>query len=169
MNGMLLISTADIEQRLSTYHTLAVLFLAIGGVSLAAAVAQFFGFHIAKIMAVKLGIAAKRTIKEIEDANAETGSMAKSVRKGARVPGKSSRDGRGREMPPQPAEPEFLSSEGSGETSPLRVFDNDTAVLSAVAPQAVSETSELDDDAAVQIGRFTIIREIMMLHTEERI
>ena len=89
MNGMLLISTADIEQRLSTYHTLAVLFLAIGGVSLAAAVAQFFGFHIAKIMAVKLGIAAKRTIKEIEDANAETGSMAKSVRKGARVPGKS--------------------------------------------------------------------------------
>ncbi len=179
MNGILLTSTAAIEQRLSTYHTLTILFLAIGGMSLTVAIVQFFGFHVTKIMAVKLGIAAKRTIKEIEDANAETGSMAVTARRGARAMGRASRGGKGRmwntsqlgggEMSAQQERQEFLNSEGSGETSLLGISDNDSAVLSAVAPQAVNETSGLNDDVAVQIGKFTIVREIMMIHTEERI
>lgn len=173
MNVFLMTSTAAIEQRLSVYHTLTTLFLILGCVSLAAAVALFFGFHVTRIMAVKLGIAARRTIKEIEDANAETGSISAAARKAAR----NGRGGRmwntsqlsSGELPSSTMGREALSGEGSGETSLLGMPDNDTAVLSAVALPPVSETSDLKEDVAVQIGRFTITREIMMIHTEERI
>lgn len=152
MKEILMTSTAAIEQRLSVYHTLTNLFLAVGCVSLAASIALFFSFRIARIMAVKLGIAAKRTIKEIEEANIDTGNKGKSYR--------DSRDSRRRE---------FLVNEGSGETSLLGAPDNDTVVLNAAASQLVGETTELEEDAGVQIGRFTITREIVMIHTEERI
>ncbi|MDE7222771.1 MAG: hypothetical protein K2O34_03185 [Acetatifactor sp.] len=173
MNAFQMTSTAAIEQRLSAYHTLTTLFVVLGCVSLAAAVALFFGFHVARIMAVKLGIAARRTIREIEDANAETGGISAAARKAAQ----SGRGGRmwntsqlnGEEHSSFTTGREALPGEGSGETSLLGRDDNDTAVLSVVALPPVSETSDLKEDVAVQIGRFTITREIMMIHTEERI
>lgn len=177
MNGIYVTSTAAIEQRLSAYHTLTILFLITGCVCLTAAAALFFGFRITRIMAVKLGIAARRTIREIEDANAETGSMTAAGRgRRSHQGSRGSRSGMWNTsqlnrpgLPTASPQREFLKSEGSGETSLLGVSGNDTAVLSAAALREASETSDLREDVAVQIGRFVIIREILMIHTEERI
>lgn len=184
MNRVVLTSSAAIEQQISVYRTLSMVFLIAGCVLLAIAVGLFFWFRIANIFAVKLGIAAKRTIKEIEDVNSETGRMNVPARRGSKA-GKragsgsggnqkwntSQLDARGTVVPPPQAERQgqTMVSEGSGETSLLDSGAYETGVLGAAVSQAVSETSDLKDDTEVQIGKFIITRNIVMIHTEESI
>lgn len=179
MSGIVMTSSGIIEQQISIYHTLSTVFLFLGCVFLTITVALFFIFHIANIFAVKLGIAAKRTIKEIEDVNAETGRMnvpiRRSVGRDAKRPGgggnqkwnTSQLDAKGTII--SPSQSQVMASEGSGETSLLESGDHDTSVLSGAVSYSASETSDLKDDTVVQIGKFTITRNIMMIHTEETI
>lgn len=181
MKMFVLTSSAAIEQQISAYHTLAAVFLIAGCVFLAITAVLFFWFRIANIFAVKLGIAAKRTIKEIEDVNAETGRMNIPKRKGVRTVKKTGSGGQkwntsqlnaqGTVIPPSQiaAQSQSMISAGSGETSLLESGGHETGVLGAAVSRAVSETSDLKDDAVVQIGKFIITRNIMMIHTDETI
>lgn len=181
MKAIVLTSSAVIEEQIAAYHTLSTVFLITGCVLLAITIALFFGFRIANVFAVKLGIAAKRTIKEIEDVNSETGRMNVPARRGGSRAAKrsgnsiggnqkwntSQLDAKGTIVPP--SQNQSLISEGSGETSLLESGDHETGVLNTAVSYAASETSGLRDDAVVQIGKFIITRNIMMIHTEETI
>lgn len=179
----IVLTSAAVEQQIAAYHTLSTVFLIVGCVFLVISAALFFLFHIANLFAVKLGIAARRTIREIEDVNSETGRMNVPARRGSRAAGGSGKgsggnqkwntaqlDARGTILPPKETmRNQPLASEGSGETSVLETGDHETGVLGVTVSRAVSETSDLKEDAAVQIGRFVITRNIIMIHTQETI
>lgn len=147
-------------QQLSTYRTLSTVFLIIGGICLGLAIVLFFLFHMANVLTVKLGIRARRTIREIENGNGVKERKKAAKRKKKPVPGgRAVKEAGGR------AERWNTSQLGSRED---RVMASDSAcgVTTRMEPES-GGTSKLDEDREIKPGRFVVVRDIVMVHTQE--
>lgn len=65
----------ELEQMISIYHTLFLVFLVLGLLLLVVSVVLFFRFDIRRIFDMKTGRAQKRTIQKMEEINAQTGKL----------------------------------------------------------------------------------------------
>lgn len=74
MSSGILTSTAEIERQVLLFQSVSGVCLALGGVSLLCTVFLFWRFHIANVIAFKLGITARQSIREIEETNAAAAS-----------------------------------------------------------------------------------------------
>lgn len=70
MSRWVLTSTAEIEKQVLLFQSVSGVCLALGGVCLLFAVFLFWRFRIARVVAFKLGITARQSIREIEESNA---------------------------------------------------------------------------------------------------
>lgn len=158
------------QNQVMLYSTLSNVFLAVGILFLVISVVLFWVFHIASIFSIKTGRAQRRMIREMEDLNAETGRLQARARVGistsdaARQMWNTSQLDADRERSPDVN----ILNPAVNDTTVLNVGSNETTVLN---PQTVgmSDTSTLAEDMAVPIGKFVIVREIMMIHTEEAV
>lgn len=158
------------QNQVILYSTLSNVFLAVGILFLVISVVLFFVFHIAGIFSIKTGRAQRRMIREMEDLNAETGRLQARARSSvsasdaARKMWNTSQLDTDRERSPDTN----ILDTAIDDTTVLNVGYNETTVLN---PQTVgmSDTSTLAEDIAVPIGKFVIVREIMMIHTEEAV
>lgn len=74
MSSGILTSTAEIERQVLLFQSVSGVCLALGGVSLLLTVFLFWRFRIANVIAFKLGITARQSIREIEETNAAAAS-----------------------------------------------------------------------------------------------
>lgn len=169
MGIMITVSTA--MNQVALYNTLSTVFLVTGILFTLLSVTLFFLFRVGNILAVKTGRAQRRTIREMESINAETGRLQRAKRN---VSSGSSAAGQmwntsqlDVEMPEGRVETGVMSM-GTNDTTILNAGSSDTTVLSPYT-MGLGDTSALSDDAAVPIGKFVITREIVMIHTEEAV
>lgn len=69
MNRAILTSTAEIERQVLLYQSISVGCLILGGICLLLAAFLFWRFRVAGIIAFKLGITARQSIRDIEKTN----------------------------------------------------------------------------------------------------
>lgn len=70
MSRGILTSTAEIEKQVMLFQSVSGVCLALGGVCLLLTVFLFWRFRISNVVAFKLGITARQSIREIEETNA---------------------------------------------------------------------------------------------------
>lgn len=70
MSRAILTSTAEVEQQVLLYQSISVACLVLGGICLLLAIFLFWRFRVANIIAFKLGITARQSIRDIEKTNA---------------------------------------------------------------------------------------------------
>lgn len=167
---MIMITSSAVGQ-VELYNTLSTTFLVIGIIFLILAVVLFFLFRVANILAVKTGRAQRRTIKEMESINAETGRLHSRVRRNDAAGGQPRKEMWNTTQLDADDVASVSSGysavdEGNNNTTLLNMGNNDTTVLNAVAI-GMNDTRALGEEVEVQIGKFVIVREIVMIHTEE--
>lgn len=190
-NIILLASMQEIQRQVDALHTISMVCLIIAILLLIAAIVEFFLLDIFKIILIKTGKAAKMGIKELEAENAGSGGLKSRSRNKNRhnmwntaspleMPkenqaadsqqksGTEKMSDREKEGARNPSPPE---NTGAGETSLLEgLGSNATTVLEQQVQYDYSDaniTLPLQEEAPVQIGRFQITRNIMMIHTDE--
>ena len=131
MSSGIFTSTAEIEQQVLLFQSVSGVCLALGCMCLLLTIFLFWRFRIANVIAFKLGISARQSIREIEETNAAAAS---------------------------------------------RQEENATTQLEKSYVPVVETTTRLDPTETLDAaqtektpGKWEILCDIMMLHTEERI
>lgn len=147
-------------QQLSTYRMLSLVFLTIGCICLGLAIVLFFLFHIANVLTVKLGIRARRTIREIENDNGVRERKKAVKRKKKSVPGEGAIKDNG------DSARRWNTSQLDNREDWTMASDLSCGVTMRMEPDS-GGTCKLDEDREIKPGRFVIVRDIVMVHTQE--
>lgn len=156
----------ELETMISIYHAAFITFLILAILFLVISIILFFRFDIRGIFDMKTGRGARKAIQKMQELNDQTGKL----RQESVTAGRS-------EMPPQdrisapPTEKrqedsqktDILVNEESQETALLSEC-NETTILSS------NEVQEVPQPEKIKLpGAFKIEKEIMWVHTEERL
>lgn len=167
VNGILLSSIQKIQQQVDVLHTISMVCLVLMILLFIVAAVEFFLLDIFRIILIKSGRAAKMGIRELEAENSGSGRLAEPKKKrhnmwNTESPLKEPKD---KESAP------VLEDIGSNDTALLgEAGSHETSVLSADVTYDYSNeniTMPLAEETPVQIGKFLVIRNIMMIHTDE--
>lgn len=186
---ILLTTLQQIESQVSLYHSLFVGSLIAAVSFLVISAILFFVLHIQQVIAVKTGRAQKRSIKEIESYNVDSGQLGGRGELAMKENRKASSSeywntGSMMDSSSGPGVQDNLvsfpagQSEGNMDTSVLSSGNYDTVVLDSgnnetsvlgVSPyiQDYNVTANLGDEVVTYIGKYSIIRDIMLIHTDE--
>lgn len=131
------------ENLINLYETGFKICLALAVLFFALTIFMFFRFRILKVIANRTGRAQKKSIEQMQEANARTGHLrrAAQVAMGEYTP---------ESLPQQPPEPEgtsVLAAEG-------------TSVLASGEPKAPERRT------ASYTGRFTVTKEVLLIHAD---
>lgn len=186
-NAILLASMQEIQRQVDVLHTISMVCLVIAIVLLIAAIVEFFLLDILKIILIKTGRAAKMGIRELEAENAGSGRLKSRAGKGHNMwntsaplePPMGSAEGQAADAANFTASEQnggsegtaLLENAGSENTTLLEgLGSNETTLLEQQAQYDYSNaniTMPLPEEPPVKIGRFLIVRNIMMIHTDE--
>lgn len=161
----------ELERMISIYHTAFVVSLVLAILFFAVSVVLFFRFDIRKIFDMRTGRAEKRTIREMEELNAQTGKLRPDMKPYTSnklkiedritYPITTEIQGTRPERERRP-EPEKRIDTGSEETE-LLSSNVETTVLAGAPPQGEPLVKrELP-------GQFEIVKEILWIHTKEEL
>lgn len=169
----------ELEKMINIYHNGFIICLILACVFFAMSVLMFFKFDIRKIIDMKTGRGAKKTIQKMEEINARTGKLRQDMvshtpsmlrpedriaypvtAPDLAVQAQAARGGSGVQNPY--TEP---LSEGSQETTILNQ-SNETTILSQNMT-AMDEPADTQQPEIKLPGAFKIEKEIMWIHTEE--
>lgn len=177
----------ELERMISIYHIAFIVFLILTIVFLVTSVILFFRFNIRGIFDMRTGRGARRTIQKMEELNAQTGKLRQEVitntpislspqerisapvteKRTGNTFGQAASTGNVQVRSPAEAEgaqeTELLNDFGAQETTLLHDF-NETTVLSSELIQDTPQPEKLKLP-----GAFRIEKEIMWIHTEEKL
>lgn len=190
-NIILLASMQQIQQQVNILHTISMVCAIIAVVLLIAAVVEFFLLDIFKIILIKSGRAARMGIRELEAENAGSGRLKRKGKNAHNMwntasPIKAQQGDLEENAVSQAADggnaaaPEkencvkstaVLENIGADGTTLLEgLGSNETTLLGQQMQYDYSNTNitmPLPEEAPVKIGKFLIVRNIMMIHTDE--
>lgn len=149
---LVMLSVRGIEEKVTLYQNLFILFSVLACIFLVLAVVFFFLFDVMGIIANLTGRTARKTIRKIEEKNAETGNIHNTEAKSPAA------------AMPSAQETSLLDS-GMNETTLLNYDENN--VQSNVQAFDYSATSSLGEEVVSNIGKFVILRDITLIHTKE--
>lgn len=167
MTQLLVTTTAEIEQRANLLKNIGVGLGIVAGVFLILSIFIFVKMDISTVIGEKTGSIAKKTIEELEKESARSGKLQGS----GGVKKKEKND-------MQKMNVQALFNRANQETGPitekLNDGNNQTTVLEQTAQvkeqmQSNGMTEILTENRNVLIGKFIIIRNIILIHTDETI
>lgn len=164
-NANLLASIGEKQQQVDTLHMISVICLVVAIVLLVAAIAEFFLLDIYQIILIRTGKAAKKRIRQIDTENSKSKPLKKSEEQG---------HGMWNTAAPLVETGQPAADAGGGQTSLLtNEGGNLTTVLEQQSVQYdysdANITMPLQEEVPVKIGKFSIVTNIMMIHTDEMI
>ena len=166
----------ELEKMINIYHTGFIVCLVLACVFFAVSVLLFFKFNIRRIIDMKTGRGAKRTIQKMEEINARTGKLRQDmVSHTPSVLRPEDRIAYPVTAPNLNVQAEAASRNGGaagnsiGSAAPGTV-SQETTVLNQSGETTVLSQNILDQAVQPEIklpGPFKIIKEVMWVHTEE--
>lgn len=170
-------STAQIEQRVQLFQLLGTIFTAVALIFFAVSLFLFFWLDIRTVIGEKTGRIEKKSIAEMEEATAQSGKL-QSVRN-AKKNKKDDADKldiqelfQPRKLEEGPVESVPMSKTEENSTTVLQIGENDTTVLDRQVHYEGPDdapTESLLEARTADIGKFVIIKNIMLIHTDEYI
>lgn len=150
----------ELERMISIYHTGFVVCLILAGLFFTLSVVLFFKFDIRRIIDMKTGRGAKKTIQKMEEINAKTGKLRQEMV--AQTPSELRPEDRIAfpvTAPNLQIQAERLGNVGAEETAVLYQIEETTILSKNLQEEAVQQKLDLS-------GVFTIVKETMWLHTD---
>lgn len=199
MDRMLLLtsSTARIEEQVELFGILGTVFTVAAVLFLIISVALFFTLDIRTVIGEKTGRIAKRSIAEMERMNAQTGKLlSKNARRSKKETDTGMGSGQMKavndlfdaagasteplqsaaQSPSAVYDAAAVPDKGESATTVLESGDQGTTVLGEnQAPTVHNEgpddapTAMLEEDRRTAVGKFLMIKNIMLIHTDEYI
>lgn len=156
----------ELERMIKIYHTAFVICLVLGILFLLAAIFMFFKFDIKKIVDMRTGRGAKRTIQKMEEINARTGKLRQDMV--PHTPLRLNPDERitypvttANPTTPKPEADSRKMESGGNEETTMLYQESETTVLSE------NMTKETQQRKSELPGAFKIEKEIIWVHTKE--
>lgn len=162
-------SLKEIEERVSLYNSLYYVFAILAVVFLLLSLLLFFKFNIIQIIAFKTGKDMKKSIKKIESQNSESGNLSAEHQ----VERKGKRQGGAKLWNTDPLDVgkdngRLPESEESAHENLQGIYEGQQEINNHnIISRDYDMTSALNEDNDKYIGQFRIIRNIMIVHTEE--
>lgn len=170
VNLFILSSVLNVERQVDMLNTISTVCLVLAIVFLVVAVIEFFLMDIWKIILIRSGYAARKGIKILEAENSGSRKLGTGEMRKKHSMWNSAAP---LEKPENVSRIVEMKNAAMPETSLLSENENnETSVLEQGYSQDYSNgniTMPLEEEMNIRIGRFVIIKDIMMIHTDEMI